>query len=81
MIKDKYQLVWKASGQLDAEMIRVFLESYDIEVLMFEESAGKIYGFTNSPLGEVEIYVKNKQKEDALKVLDAYEKGELNESG
>ncbi|HEY60767.1 MAG TPA: DUF2007 domain-containing protein [Anaerolineae bacterium] len=81
MIKEKYQLVWKASGQLDAEMIKVFLESYNIEVLMFEESAGRTYGFTNTPLGEVEIYVKNEQKEDALKVLDSYEKGELNESG
>ena len=80
MLKDKYQLIWKASGELDAEIIKALLKSFNIEVIMFEESAGKTYGFTIAPMGEVEIYVKKEQKEEAIKVLEAYEKGELDES-
>lgn len=77
-MKDKkFSLVWNASGQLDAEMIKNLLASFNIESFSFEESAGIIYGFTNTPLGEVEIYVKSSEKKAADEILLAYDQGQL----
>jgi len=80
-MKDKkFSLVWNASGQLDAEMIKNLLASFNIESFSFEESAGIIYGFTNTPLGEVEIYVKSSEKKAADEILLAYDQGQLEEA-
>ncbi len=77
MKSDKLSLVWKASGYLDAQMIKGFLESYGIKVYAFEESIGAAYGLTTTPLGEVEIYVTNEKAEDAKKYLEKYCCGDL----
>jgi len=69
MKNKKYKLVYKARGEMDAEMIKNFLLSKGIESIMYGESIGKLYGLTNTSLGEVEIYVKNEDVSEALKVL------------
>lgn len=61
--------VWRASGDLDAQMIKNYLESFNIEVILFEESIGKVFGFTSAPLGEVEVYVSADQEELANHLL------------
>jgi len=69
MKNKKYKLVYKARGEMDAEMIKNFLLSKGIESIMYGESIGKLYGLTNTSLGEVEIYVKNDDINEALSVL------------
>jgi len=65
-VKDsKLQLVWKAQGYLDAQLIKNYLESFGIEVFDFEESVGKAYGLTVGSLGEVELYVRNEKAREA----------------
>jgi hypothetical protein len=72
MKSDQLSLVWKASGYLDAQLIKGFLESYGIQVYTFEESIGSAYGLTSTPLGEVEIYVPKESADDAKKYLEEY---------
>jgi len=72
MKSEKLTLVWKASGYLDAQMIKGYLESYGLQVFTFEESIGAAYGLTTTPLGEVEIYVPNENAEEARKYLEDY---------
>ncbi len=72
-IKDKnLKLIWKASGYMDAQLVKTYLESFDIEVFDFEESIGKSYGLTRTPLGEVELYVRPEKFEQAEKHMQAY---------
>lgn len=82
-IKDKkLSLIWKASGYMDAQIVKNYLESFGIEVFDFEESVGKSYGFTNAPLGEVELYVRPDVLKQAKEYLQAYlDSGESQNNG
>lgn len=72
-VKDKkLKLIWKASGYMDAQIIKNYLESFGIEVYDFEESVGKSYGLTSAPLGEVELYVRPEQYQEADEHMQAY---------
>jgi len=72
MKSDRITLVWKASGYLDAQLIKSYLESFGLQVYTFEESVGAAYGLTSTPLGEVEIYVPNENAQEAEKYLESY---------
>lgn len=72
MKSDRLFLVWKASGYLDAQLIKGYLESYGLQVYTFEESVGTAYGLTTTPLGEVEIYVPTESANDAKKYMEEY---------
>lgn len=76
---EKYDLVWIACGMLDAETIRLLLESFNIKVKMFQESLGAVYGMAFGPIGEVEIFVPHKNANEAKEILDAYIQGKLEE--
>ncbi len=54
------ELVWIAQGDLDAQIKKNYLVANGITPILYEESVGESYGFTNTPLGEVEIYVNRK---------------------
>jgi len=72
-MKDKQlHLIWKASGYMDAQIIKNYLESFEIEVFDFEESVGKTYGFTSAPLGEVELYVRKDCAREAEEYMQRY---------
>ena len=74
MIKDnKLTLVWTASGYLDGQLIKNYLESFGLDVYSFEESVGTSYGLTTTPLGQVEIYVLNNDATDATKYLGEFQ--------
>jgi len=70
MISINKKLVWIAQGYLDAQMKKNYLSSHGIESILYEESLGTLYGLTNTPLGEVEIYVKISDFEKAQYLLD-----------
>ena len=75
----QFKLIWRASGQLDAELIRGLLKSFGIESYSSQESLGSTFGFTSTPLGEVEIYVDESDVDDANRILDDYRNGFIEE--
>jgi hypothetical protein len=69
MNEEKIKLVWIAQGYLDGKIKKTYLMSHGIESILYEESLGTLYGFTNTPLGEVEIFVKSIDFEKAQYLL------------
>jgi len=65
------------SGELQAEILRGLLESYEIPVSLSQEGAGKAIGLSVGPLGEVEILVPSSSREQARKIIDDYYSGNL----
>ena len=61
--------VYTAKGMLDAETIRLYLLSYEIEATVFQESAGIVYGLTVGELGAAHIYVEEKDSEFASQLI------------
>jgi hypothetical protein len=72
-----YEIVYTAHGQLDAEMIKVLLESNGIQASIAGESVGTAYGIVFGPLGDMDILVPNSQADNARSILDAMERGDL----
>jgi hypothetical protein len=70
LVEKNIKLLWVAQGYLDAQIKKNYLLSYDIEAILYEESLGTLFGLTNTPLGEVEIYVKNAEYEKAILLLE-----------
>jgi hypothetical protein len=73
----EFQTVYRTSGQLNAESIKLLLESAGIQVLLAGESIGSVYGLGIGPLAEVEILVPSSQVEVAQDLLTAMENGDL----
>lgn len=73
----KFVPVYTAEGNLAGEMIRLMLESFGIQSILLQESAGAAYGFTVGPMGEVTIMVAENQAEDARQLILAMERGDL----
>lgn len=74
-----YVQVYAANGQLDAEMIRLFLQSNGIPAEVLGESVGTIYGLTITPLGEVKIMVPHELADEARRLLSDMESGKIAE--
>jgi hypothetical protein len=72
--------VYTAAGQLEAEMIKSFLEAQGISATITQESVGRTYGLSAGILGMVMVMVPEDQENDAKSVLDAMEKGEFENS-
>ena len=73
----EYITVYVANGQLDAEMIRGFLEASGIPAMISQESIGKVFGLAAGPLGEVNILVPVENSDEALTLLNSMERGDL----
>lgn len=69
--------VYSSAGQLEAEMIKAFLEAQGVNVILNQESVGRTMGFSAGPLGEVQVLVEESQAEDARTVLKAMINGEF----
>ncbi len=79
MCIQKWVLITKSSGELQAELLRGLLEAQGIPVRLVFEGAGRAYGIMVGPLGEVEIMVPEGNAQDAKNVLARYEAGEFEE--
>lgn len=64
-------LIHRATGLLQAEVIKAQLEDAGIPVLLDYESAGRVYGITIDGLGEVRIFVPNEHAQDARRLLES----------
>ncbi|HCU56932.1 MAG TPA: hypothetical protein DF984_01660 [Anaerolineaceae bacterium] len=67
--------VYTAAGELDAEMVKGFLEAQGIKVMLVQESIGRTYGLTVGMLGEVQLLVPNDQAEEARNIIEEMEDG------
>jgi hypothetical protein len=77
MSNDQWKFAVRVQGDLQAELLRGLLEAQEIPVLLSQEGAGKAFGFTVGPLGEVEILVPEKYLAEAQAILKQYEDGSL----
>ncbi|MCX8024082.1 MAG: DUF2007 domain-containing protein [Thermanaerothrix sp.] len=75
-----YEEVYRANGRLHADIIRGFLEAAGFTVVLYQESAGVVYGLTVGPLGEVRILVPSEQAAEAKALLAAMDRGETDTS-
>lgn len=69
--------VYTASGQLEAQMIKTFLEAKDLQVALNQESIGRTLGLSAGCLGEVDVLVPESQAINASELISAMENGEF----
>jgi len=77
MGNNQWKFVVRVQGDLQAELLRGLLEAQEIPVFLSQEGAGKAFGFTVGPLGEVEILVPEKFLSEAKAIIKQYEDGSL----
>lgn len=59
------EIVYRAAGMAEAELVKGYLESDGIPVALEYESAGPVYGLTMNGLGEVRLRVPREYVEEA----------------
>jgi hypothetical protein len=74
------EVVYVAEGRLQAESVKILLESFGITAFINQESAGTTYGLTVGFLGEVEVIVPLSQVEEAKKIIADMESGKLTDN-
>ncbi|MEA5077361.1 MAG: DUF2007 domain-containing protein [Anaerolineaceae bacterium] len=70
-------VVYVANGKLEAESVKILLESFSIPAYINQESAGATYGLTVGALGEVDVFVEDANIEEAKKIITAMKEGKL----
>lgn len=75
--KVRDEVVYIANGMLEAETVRILLESFEIPAFINQESLGTTYGLSVGTLGEVEVIVPMKYITQAKKVIQEMEEGKL----
>lgn len=74
---NKPTLVYRTAGMLDGQTVQILLESFGIPSNVIPESAGVAIGLTAGGLGSANVYVAEDNAEEALKIIQAMENGEL----
>jgi hypothetical protein len=69
--------VFVASGEMQAQQVRAFLEAAGIPSMVRGEALRKTHGLTIDGLGAVEILVDESDAERARSLLEAAEAGDL----
>jgi len=62
--------VYIAHGQVEAQLIKSLLEAEGIPTMIAQEGAGAAYGLTVGILGVAEIFVREKDAEEAKKLIE-----------
>lgn len=75
--KIRDEVVFIANGMLEAESVKILLESFEIPAFINQESLGATYGLSIGALGEVEVIVPMKFITRAKKVIKDMEDGKL----
>jgi hypothetical protein len=70
-------VVFVANGKLEAETVKILLESFGIPAFINQESAGSTYGLTVGPLGEVDVMVPHEHLGAAKKIISDMREGKL----
>jgi len=72
-------VVYIAAGQVEANLVKSLLEAEGIPVMVSQEGAGTVFGFTVGLMGRAEILVPASRAAEARALLEAMEGGELEE--
>ncbi len=64
--------VWKAQGEMNAQIIRSVLESDGIDSMIRGESVRLTHGLTVDGLAEVKILVRKEDEQRAREVISAF---------
>ncbi len=75
--KIRDDVVFVANGKLEAETVKLLLESFGIPSFINQESAGTTYGLTVGPLGEVDVIVPENFIKEAKKIIAEMKSGKL----
>ena len=67
----KYELLTEVLGQVEAELLKLYFQSYEIEVELFEEATS--LNITPVTFARVQIFVEKKDAKKARKLLEEYE--------
>lgn len=62
--------VWKVWGPVEAEVVKSFLESHGIPCLLRGKVVQSVHPFSANGLGEVKIFVPEKDYETAKELLE-----------
>jgi len=73
MNENQWQVIYEVADPINAEIVRGFLESQNIQVHLSREGAGRAYGLTIGPLGIVQILVPTQDVERAKQLIAEYE--------
>jgi hypothetical protein len=66
----KYELLTEVLGQMEAELLKLYLQTYEIEVELFEEATTS--NVIPVSFGRVQIFVEKENAERARKILEEY---------
>jgi hypothetical protein len=72
---DQLVTIYRAMGQLEAEIVKGRLEVEGISAILIYESIGSVYGLTVNGLGQVKVQVPDKYADRAREII-ATEAGE-----
>ncbi|HPS41347.1 MAG TPA: DUF2007 domain-containing protein [Anaerolineaceae bacterium] len=75
--KIRDEVVYIAEGKLEAESVKILLESFGIQAYLNQEAAGAVYGLTVGLLGEVEVCVPLDKVEEAKAIIQEMDEGNL----
>jgi len=76
----KLVVVYTATGQMQANIVKGLLEANGIPVVLSQESAGATYGFTVGAMGLVDLLVTEDRRAEAEALLAEMTRGELESS-
>ncbi|MBI5081447.1 MAG: DUF2007 domain-containing protein [Chloroflexi bacterium] len=68
--------IYVAHGQVEAQLIKSLLEAEGIPVMIAQEGAGAAYGLTVGILGIAEIFVREKDAEEAKRLIEEMKRDE-----
>jgi hypothetical protein len=69
-MKSELVLIYTAQGMLTANLIKSLLEAEGIDCLLAQEGVGAAYGLSVGVLGEVKMWVRETDAEEAKKLIE-----------
>jgi hypothetical protein len=67
--KNKMVEIYKASGEMEAQVIKSLLESYDIPCFLKSNAAPSVHIFTVDGMGEYKVMVMESMAEEAKSLI------------
>lgn len=78
MPESKWEVVDTVAGELQAELLRGYLEAQGIPAYISQEGLGHfVYPVTVGPLARIDILVSSEQVQSAMAALERYYSGSL----
>ena len=77
MSDENWEVVDEVAGDIQAEILRGYLEAQGIPVWLSQEGVGRVYGLGIGVLGNVQILVPTSNYEKARALLDDYYAGKI----